>query len=279
MSRFKSTNVIVNFDETVTIDEDPITKQPVHTTNPERAAQKYESDVTSTLEIIYNGSRVGRLLFDEIQRAGYDFKSGKNTRYLVISPYPRAAEKKDLCNAYAGPNEYDNSATTKRWDGDGKEVRKGVGSTTTIRWDKARWVNGTKCGMYGGQPGGAYHDILMHEMLHGLRQMAGQQDMSNLPNGWTSMEEFYAILIANVSMSERGITKLRKNHNGFGELERTLSTSEGFLTDLNHLKWINWLHSTNAVFLKRVGDVPAPFNPIQEFLANVPVYKAALAKA
>src|SRR5262249_17495318 len=102
------------------------------------------------------------------------------------------------------------------------------------------------------------------------------QDMSPLPNGWTTMEEVYAILITNVAMSERGRKQFRKNHQGFAALEPNLSTSVGFLTDPDHLKWVNWLYTRNAVFFRRVGEVQTPFNPIREFIQNSPAWQVVL---
>jgi hypothetical protein len=276
MPRFRATNIVVNFDETVVTVEDPITKQRVYTANPNLAAQQWEADVMFTLESLYISSRVSRMLFDATQAAGGKDKAGNYSRYMVIRPYDPPPTDPNKCNAYAGPNDYDMSATTKRIDGNPGGT-KGVGSTTTIRWDKARWVNNTKCGGLAGQPGGTFHDVLLHEMLHGLRQMAGQQDRSPLPNGWTSMEEFYAILITNVSMSERGHKQFRKNHTGFGVLEPEFSSSAGFLMNPQHLKWVDWLYNTNAVMFKQVGQVNARFNPIEEYAANLPAWKVVLA--
>jgi hypothetical protein len=276
MPRFRSTNVIVNFDEAVVRAEDPVTKQPVYTANPDAARDHWQSDTLNVLESLYVGSRVSRLLFDAIQEAGTEPASGKYVRYLVIRPYTPADEKKDLCNAYAGPDDYGMAATPAPIDGVPARGAKGVGSTTVIRYDKARWVTATKCGGLAGQPGGVFHEILLHEMLHGLRQMAGQQDRSALPNGWTTMEEFYAILITNVSMSERGYRQYRKNHRGFGVLEPSLSTSVGFLTNPDHLKWVDWLFNTNAVFFRKVAEVVAPFNPIREYVTNRAAWRVVL---
>jgi hypothetical protein len=155
MPRFKSTNIIINFDESIVRAEDPKTKQMVYTADPVKASREWEADVRSCLESLYVGSRVSRVLFDAIQQAGdYDTKSGKYARYLVIQPYTPQQEKESLCNATAAPNDYGMAATTTRVDGSTTGAGKGLGSTTVIRFDKARWVNGTKCGAFGNQPGG-----------------------------------------------------------------------------------------------------------------------------
>jgi len=276
MPRFRNTNIIINFDESIVRAEDTTTKQMVYTADPAKAARQWETDVLFCLESIYANGRVGRMLFDAIGLDGADPLLGSYTRYLVIQPYTPEQEKKSLCNANAGPTDWGLAQTRTRLDNTANQ-NKGVGSSTIIRYDKARWINGTKCGRFGTQPGGVFHEVLMHEMLHGLRQMAGQMDMSPLPNGWTTMEEFYAILIVNVAMSERGKKVLRKNHTGFTPLEPNLSTSVGFLTDPNHLKWVNWLHSRNAVLFSKVAQVDAKFNPIREFITNLPAWQVMLA--
>src|SRR5262245_9519538 len=224
MSQFKSTNVYVEWDSSYCTVKDPQTNQPVMTGD----CVRWEKEVLGVLEDLYLNSKLSRLLFDALQQAGYNPKSGKHDRRLVIKPYTEADEKnKGVCGAYASPEDWRKSFTSERVDGTSKDKGDGTGSSTTIHFDKARWVNGGKCGGYASQPGGAADEVLLHEMLHGLRHMAGQQDMSAIGGGYNTIEEFYAILLTNICMSERGRTLLRKNHSGVEPLDKAMSGSTG----------------------------------------------------
>jgi hypothetical protein len=79
-------------------------------------------------------------------------------------------------------------------------------------------------------PGTGPGEILFHEMVHGYRmqcgfarddKVAGHRKMDNI-------EEFYAILAANVYRSDRGFTALRTDHWGFLRLKKTDSYPEVF---------------------------------------------------
>jgi hypothetical protein len=77
-------------------------------------------------------------------------------------------------------------------------------------------------------------------------------------------------------MSERGRSLLRKNHHGDQPLEQNLANSAGFLTNMDHRRWVDWLFMHNAVFLGRVAEVNAPFNPLREYLDNMEGWKVIL---
>src|SRR5262249_39642425 len=76
-----------------------------------------------------------------------------------------------------------------------------------------------------------------------------------------------------------GKPQLRKNHHGKVPLEPEYCTSEGFLQRGDHLRWVNWLVTHNAVFLKKVADVDAPFNPIRKYLGDPGAYSTLLQMA
>jgi hypothetical protein len=121
-------------------------------------------------------------------------------------------------------------------------------------------------------PGSWPDEVLLHEMLHGLRQMAGQQDMSAIGLEYDTMEEFYAILLTNIYTSERGRKRLRKNHHGSSPLDKDVATSEGFLQIGDHVRWIMWLVTHGAVFVRRVAEINVPFNPLRAYLGDPKKY-------
>jgi hypothetical protein len=76
-------------------------------------------------------------------------------------------------------------------------------------------------------------EVLIHEMTHGFRMMCGELRGSDLVTGNPDMddiEEFYAILVANVYGSERGRTLMRASHRGSdaAPLKAGLSNSEAY---------------------------------------------------
>jgi hypothetical protein len=279
MARFKLTNVYVQFDDSYAQVLDPITKRPVYRANPAAVASPWERDVLGILDDLYLHSRVSRLLFDAFQQAGNNRRTANEERRLVVTPYTYADEKTPglgVCNAYEMSTNPLSGAGWDRYDGAWLEKGTGWGASVIVHYDKRRWVSGGPCGSFPGKPGSAPDEVLLHEMLHGLRDMAGQKDLSKIGGDYDTMEEFYAILITNMYMSERGRSLLRKNHHGHQPLEKKLSSSAGFLTDMDHLRWVDWLFKHNAVFLRRVAEVNAPFNPLREYLDNVEGWKEIL---
>jgi hypothetical protein len=188
---------------------------------------------------------------------------------MVIKPYtpkdeqPAALGGSGVCNAYATTRP--NSTTTSG--------SLSPGASTDIHYDKARWCTGSRCAPKPGEAADGPGETLLHEMLHGLRIMAGQGG-NPLPIGlqYDNMEEFYAILITNIYMSERGRKRLRKNHHTDSPLDPDASTSEGFLLIKEHVQWLKWLVDRSAVLLRRVADINAPFNPIRAYLADPTKY-------
>jgi hypothetical protein len=273
MTRFKLTNVYVEYDDDYNKVEDPITKQLVDKGNPATLASKWERDVLGILDGLYLHSQVGRMLFDACQMAGSNRKTGQEERKLVISPYTYKDEKKmGVCNAYEQGN-------PTGWDVFVERITRDTagGYSVIVHYDKQRWTSGGPCGPAPGRAGAAADEALLHEMLHGLRDLAGQDDNAQkLAGGWDTLEEFYAILITNIYMSERGRMQLRKDHHGYQPLEKNLSTSTGFLTKLEHLRWLSWLVNRNAVFLRRVADVVTSFNPIRAYLGDPQFYNDRL---
>jgi hypothetical protein len=104
----------------------------------------------------------------------------------------------------------------------------GTGSDTEIRFSPDTFAApGAPTG-----PGAKPDEILLHEMVHGLRQMAGRavfEEVAGNP-GMDNYEEFAAIVISNVYRSELGITQLRKDHTGFAPLSGPEATVATFKT-------------------------------------------------
>src|SRR5262245_55219696 len=99
MTRFKLTNVYLEYDDDYNKVLDAKTGQFVDRGDPGKLPGKWESEVLGILDDIYLHSQVGRLLFDAFQMAGNDHKTAEEERRLVITPYSSKDEKKlGVCN-------------------------------------------------------------------------------------------------------------------------------------------------------------------------------------
>src|SRR5205823_6428657 len=91
---------------------------------------------------------------------------------------------------------------------------------------------------------------LVHELVHALRMMEGKwnQQPTDDPH-YDNVEEWAAILLANIYMSERGDHPLRASHSAYTALARGQDTSAGFfLTPENVLLMIRMYGQHTAVF-------------------------------
>ncbi len=114
---------------------------------------------------------------------------------------------------------------------------------------------------------------LFHEMCHGLHVMMGKEQAHiGLKNatggleGYDSMDEFWAISLTNVYLSEKHYPSLRKDHHGREPLEPRLCTSEAFAS---HFQAAMKLVCDSAPgFTKEIAKVPARFNPYKAYYSG-----------
>jgi hypothetical protein len=123
---------------------------------------------------------------------------------------------------------------------------------------------------------------IVHELLHSLREMRGQ--LNQVPteavlDQYENEEEFYAMLIGNIYLSEIGRTDLRASHIVYQELEESQKTSAGFLANTPYGKACRRLVYKFTVDEADVSDMvknhvlmATKFNPIREFLTNTSKY-------
>lgn len=126
-------------------------------------------------------------------------------------------------------------------------------------------------------------DLLVHELVHALRMLRGQSDcIPTRQEDYDNEEEFFAVLVANIYVSEKGnATALRANHHGGGVLRQELNTNETFLGKGE--RWPSWGQREDralvAKFVRENNDVcgkirlsRAAFNPIREYMDNTADY-------
>jgi hypothetical protein len=150
-----------------------------------------------------------------------------------------------------------------------KKAARRQGSDTEVRYTPAHWkpsamhpsVTGFKF-WYG--PGTTPDELLLHEVVHGLRHMAGLRMTRNVPfqAGYDSFEEFYAILIANIYRSELGRLELRHDHHGFMALSAVgINNQTDFYNHRLNQQHLNKLRRQQPALFADLQGVKAKFNP------------------
>jgi hypothetical protein len=148
----------------------------------------------------------------------------------------------------------------------------GTGSDTVVKFTPAMWVTSDVTAAFGSAnaagPGVKKDEILLHEMIHGMRQMTGTSRCGATPDnpGLDTIEEFMAIVISNIYRSELRLSDLRKDHRGFLALEADLTDPQKFIdkdkdkATSNHKRLLQ-LKSEHPDLCNNLKKVPAVFNP------------------
>lgn len=136
----------------------------------------------------------------------------------ILDPDPKVPETEfsRLYNASAG-------ATDPR---DARSA--GEGSDVAIMYNPGVYADAM--GLAPDTTAGLSDSILLHELVHAMSEVSGVlADQMGAPTGYDNLEEFTAVVVANVSRSEngQGYPKLREGH-GFGTLPVLLTGSQAF---------------------------------------------------
>jgi hypothetical protein len=101
---------------------------------------------------------------------------------------------------------------------------------------------------------------LLHELVHAVRPAVGRKLMDQpTQDGWTNLEEFFAVVVENIYRSERGDKTLRGGWD-HSRLGGEAATSAGFLKDKTVRARIEEaLKRELARTLARLSEIP--FNP------------------
>jgi hypothetical protein len=109
-------------------------------------------------------------------------------------------------------------------------------------------------------------EILLHEMVHALRDMQGVSNPVPTTMRYKNEEEFLAVVITNVYMSKKkGNKLLRPDYLHYGPLPDHLNTSDGFLKDDENKRLLAFYSTQWQPVFGRLGDVDTPFNPFRPF--------------
>jgi hypothetical protein len=219
--------------------------------------EHYEADVLTSLKRLV-GRYIGWCVINEIFY--------QRPRKMTILPYHPTAS--DPVNAYASPT--DRAAATMKdttaldsqgnLPGPGKDriVGTGAGSSSIINFTPSIFSSGP-----GGPsgPGATADEILLHEMLHALRQMTGRavrEAVSGNP-GMDNYEEFAAIVVTNVYRSELGLPQLRRDHHGFLALTGPTATTAGFKAAFS--QYLNFMDVEQPRLCNNLRQARVGFNP------------------
>jgi hypothetical protein len=138
---------------------------------------------------------------------------------------------------------------------------------TKVSFTAQDW-NGLSACFPKGTVGTSPHEVLFHELVHGLRSAARKLGTFN-PDG----EERVAIMLANIFSSETGRSTLRRDHNGVVPI---VMTPEEFLRQ--NTRMISAFYKQHPDFCRWVAEVKVPFNPVRSYyltLTNVPRLRTA----
>jgi hypothetical protein len=198
----------------------------------------------------------------------------RNGKKTVIKPFGPTAQ--DPLNAYAQPTNWQ-AATPNGKDqlycGDdpstpindtglkipGTPKGTGTGSDIIVSYTAQDWVPQAN------DPGRRPDEILLHELVHGLRQQRGQLQCvatATVNNQmYDTVEELYAVVVSNIYRSECGYKVLRADHHGFKKLEAPLNDEKKF-----YQRWkteLDRFTTEMSVLSVHLSVVPCAFNPIR----------------
>ena len=148
-------------------------------------------------------------------------------------------------------------------------------------------MEGRASGHAGREPGLLQDEVLLHELVHAGRLLDGFAQVNqtlepdpdapamyaNADNApYENVEEFAAILVSNIYLSEKGQKALRASHGGKkydSILPAVQSTSEGFLENPNNRALVKMYCETDRL-APQLATVDVPFNPVRAYFTKNP---------
>ena len=251
--------------------------------------QRYEKAVHELLRDI-NRTGTGKAVFEEIRRQQTPFCD------ITIKPWfidpdmekkieaAKASLKKDPGSADLksqisqrekealadAPNAF--ATPMGRAPGRRQFGREGRREKALVRFTPANWthnpINATLgIGVSFVGPGSKPDEMLLHELVHALRIIAGRLNSKRkvpFQKQYDNMEEFLAILIANIYRSEYSSRKhIRAGHDKYFWF--TDADAEAFLHKGMNRMHVRHLRLQHPQLFNTLNDVNAPFNPLRGF--------------
>lgn len=110
-------------------------------------------------------------------------------------------------------------------------------------------------------PGTQRDEVLFHELIHGLRYMAGVSEKAD-PHDTDPEEEQLAVILANIYVAEKN--RQRELRGRYSEHFAPLQRPEDFLKNPQNRQILLHFQSKQPDFFDAVADVPAWWNPVRE---------------
>jgi hypothetical protein len=128
---------------------------------------------------------------------------------------------------------------------------------------------GTRRGTSGDSgPGYEADAVLFHELVHATRARAGAVNLRSVNPGYSNEEEFIAVVLANIYLSEKtgGKRWLRGNY----ETQLFLEDPDGFLDNSQKIspsprELLERFPSFQPGFFYALAAIDVPFNPVKQF--------------
>lgn len=106
-------------------------------------------------------------------------------------------------------------------------------------------------------------EVLLHELVHSVRQLSGHLKQVPTHDSYGDMEEFFAIVVGNVYRSELQRIGLRGGHNFESLPPKQRDDAAVFLSTGQYRKRLETLKSENGDLFNAVAAVNAKWNPLK----------------
>jgi hypothetical protein len=107
-------------------------------------------------------------------------------------------------------------------------------------------------------------EVLFHELVHSVRELSGKLDQRPLHDAYEDIEEYFAIVVANVYRSELNRIGLRGGHHSESLPPKQRDDAGVFLNAGDNRKRLDRLrHETPDLFNAVAGVGSARWNPIR----------------
>lgn len=145
------------------------------------------------------------------------------------------------------------------------ELGTGLGSRSTVYFTPGTYTPGDvlmnkryKPDTIGKKP----DEVLCHELVHAMRHTQGELDRTPMGDDFDKVDEFHAIMVANIYCSERG-RPLRRNHHGSVPMQGDFAT-DSFRFYAWYNKLVSKFVSDLPALAQQLKDVPCAWNPVRE---------------
>jgi hypothetical protein len=233
--------------------------------------KSYEEQIEKVLGKV-GGFEVGVAVFNEIRKAGK--KTGK------FQPY---VDNSDLVNADVWSDDVPGANATgmplyiknKQINGSGM----GTGSDVNIDYSQDLWgvfSNAPRGANVPTGPASADDEVLIHELVHAGRQMNGLRYGMPVSGDYDNEEEYLAVVVANIYLSNKKLTRFRANHTGHDALKDPDHFLDSKASNLDPRTLLERLYLSQRTLydaLAALNDKITPFNPVRTYEAEMKAKK------